>query len=350
MWWSLAPRSQPSQSGLPGIVRLVDQADRQWIDSTRLPSFEAIDVAEIAAGTGGGPMPAEMRATLLRLSLSNAANECYVNAVLMAELWSCCMDSNFAWHTTGAWRKPLLQLLEQGPEIQWLTDHGCLGRLLTRWLVFQNEGCQHDAAECTGWFRQAFHQSSYIDVLQAPRWKSRCEISIEDREWPVHPSFWEQKRPEAIPCRILLSCGTPNHLFDMVLWVQLPRSVFRSTDSLPLAFDPNPPVRWNRQAVRLPCFMRTSGCTVQCPEFVAVAIILHRGEEPQCRHYQSVLRAGRGCFLTDDGRSPMACAHNEEMDKDIYLTWMTSATALTPMYGRIVEQQPNPFVPSFRTS
>ena len=48
-----------------------------------------------------------------------------------------------------------------------------------------------------------------------------------------------------------------------------------------LGFRTKTPVKWNRQTVRFPCFMFSIGCTIQWKEYVVVAVILHRGENPR---------------------------------------------------------------------
>lgn len=107
-----------------------------------------------------------MRSALLALTLGNDSNDCYLNSVLLAELWACCMDNTFDWLATGMWMQPLQHLLTQGATMQLLTATACLGRLLTPWFVFHAAGHQHDAARLA---------STCI-----AKWEARFKATTED--------------------------------------------------------------------------------------------------------------------------------------------------------------------------
>ena len=289
----LSLRSQASQ----------ELVDKQWFDSTHLPSFEAI----IAIMPSTPPV--------------HGGNLCYNcclikglqfnGSLTMVILVASCPDDSF--------------FIMTDVNMTLLNSRGDLDKLFTK----------------------AF----FVNVLQAPRWESTFEISIEDRGMTCAPIFLRAEKARGNTLQDLVELWHSQPPFRYAL-VSSATTVCLQVNRFPaLGIRSKKPVKWNRQVIRLPCFTHTSGCTVQWKEFVAVApVILHRGEESQCGHYQSVLRTGGRCFLTDDGRSPMAYAHNEEMDKDVYLIWMTSAAALTPMHGRTVEKQSNSFVPIVRAS
>ena len=177
----LATRHFPSQLGLLGTVRPPHEAHGQRTDTVDCNPAEAFDLAEVPAGAGGGPHPQTMRSALLELCLGNDSNDCFMNTVLIAELWACCMDNTFSWGLTGTWKQPLQQMLTRGPHTQWLTDSDCLGSLLDGWFATHTRGSQHDAVEFSGWLRLTLHRVHYDDVLQAPRWEARFDTTVEDR-------------------------------------------------------------------------------------------------------------------------------------------------------------------------
>ena len=126
-------RHFPPERGQPGALRPSDKAHGQWPDTADSGQASTLDFAEVALGTGGGPDPQKMRTLLLQLSLGNDANDCFMNTALLGELWACCMDNTFSWELLGTWQQPVLQLLDRGPNTQWLTDSSCLGLLLDGW-------------------------------------------------------------------------------------------------------------------------------------------------------------------------------------------------------------------------
>ena len=141
----MAPRHFPSQLGLSGIVRPPHEAHGQRPDAVDCSPVETFDLAEVPAGAGGGPDPQTIRSSLLELCLGNDVNDCFMNMVLIVELWACCMDNNFSWGLTGNWKQPLLRLLARGPTAQRLTDSDCLGSLLDGMVRF---ACQGYSARC----------------------------------------------------------------------------------------------------------------------------------------------------------------------------------------------------------
>ena len=170
---SMAARHLAPQPGLSGVVRPPHEAYGQWPDPVDSSAAEAIDPAAVTPGPGSGPVSQALRTSLLDLCLGNEANDCFMNTVLLAELWACCMDRSFSWGLTGDWMQPLLRMLDRGPSTQWITDPDCLGPLLASWYEFHAMGIQHDAAEFSGWLRQSqnLHKVRFADVMQAPRWR-----------------------------------------------------------------------------------------------------------------------------------------------------------------------------------
>lgn len=100
---SMETGSLASQPSLSGDLRPADQIDRQWPDPVDPPQAETFDSTDVTTGPSCGPLPETMRQALLQLVLGNEANDCYVNSVVQAELWRCCMDSNFGWQTGKPW-------------------------------------------------------------------------------------------------------------------------------------------------------------------------------------------------------------------------------------------------------
>lgn len=129
-----------SKCHVPGGFRPVDQDDRQWPDPIDSLAPEAVESPTISSCPNGGTMPEKMRSALLQLAFGNDANNCYINSVLLAELWGCCMDSSFGWQTIGDWSLPLQAVVSQGPTLQWITDHPGLGPRLIPWFAFHEKG------------------------------------------------------------------------------------------------------------------------------------------------------------------------------------------------------------------
>ena len=106
-------------------------------------------------------------------------------------------------------------------------------------------------------------------------------------------------------------------------------------------------ISWNRQHVMMPCYMSTSGRTINWIEYTVVAVALHRGLEPTAGHYQCLLQTGGGRFLCDDDRVAISVPHLQAMEEDVYLIWLTRTVNLTAAF-RTVVSRPNPFVPLYR--
>lgn len=81
-------------------------------------------------GSGHSISPEAMRATLLIMVLGNDGNTYHLNSVLMAKLWSCCMNDQFNWQELGDWQMPLLTMLHRDSTMQWPDERNCLGPLL----------------------------------------------------------------------------------------------------------------------------------------------------------------------------------------------------------------------------
>ena len=157
-------RHLPPECGQPGTVRPSDEAHGQWPDIIDRHSPPTLDLATVAIGPGNGPDSQKMRTLIFELSLGNDANDCFMNTALLGELWACCMDNTFSWELLGTWQPKLIQLLERGSNLQWLTDSGCLGSLLDGWFEAHTMGAQHDVAEFLGWLRLAMHSQLFEAV------------------------------------------------------------------------------------------------------------------------------------------------------------------------------------------
>lgn len=142
---SMEIRPLPSKARLPGALRPSNQADEERTDPIDFGSAETFDPSTISVGPSDDPGPQALRTTLLQLCLGNEANACYLNTVLMAELWARCMDSHFSRKDTGDWLRPLHRLLSQRSSTQRIVDPDCLGHLLARRFDFHAKGVQHDA-------------------------------------------------------------------------------------------------------------------------------------------------------------------------------------------------------------
>ena len=191
---SMETGSLASQPSLSGDLRPADQIDRQWPDPVDPPQAETFDSTEVTTGPSCGPLLETMRQALLQLVLGNEANDCYVNSVVQAELWRCCVDSNFGWQTMHCWNLPLQRVLGHGTKVQWLTDPHVLGTCLAPWFAVHARDEQQDAAEFAGWLRQSLHQGSCQDLGRAPRWEARLEQSIEDWGLTFAPIVLRQEK------------------------------------------------------------------------------------------------------------------------------------------------------------
>ena len=344
---TLETRHLPSECGQPGTVRPPDKAHGQWPDAVDRRSSTTLDLATIAIGPSSGPDSQEMRALILELSLGNDANDCFMNTALFGELWACCMDNTFSWELLGTWQPKLIQLLERGSNLQWLMDSGCLGSLLDGWFEAHTMGAQHDVAEFLGWLRLAMHSQLFEAVQQAPRWEARFEATIEDWGLTCSPIVTREEKPAGCTLQELVHMWHDQPPYCLGL-VGSATTVCLQINRFPaLGIRSKTLISWNRQHVMMPCYMSTSGRTVNWIEYTVVAVALHRGLEPTAGHYQCLLQTGGGRFLCDDDRVAISVPHLQAMEEDVYLVWLTRTVNLTAAF-RTVVSRPNPFVPLYR--
>ena len=335
--------SLASQPSLSGDLRPADQIDRQWPDPVDPPQAETFDSTDVTTGPSCGPLPETMRQALLQLVLGNEANDCYVNSVVQAELWRCCMDSNFHWQTMDCWNLPLQRVLGHGTKVQWLTDPHVLGTCLAPWFAVHARDEQQDAAEFAGWLRQSLHQGSCQDLSRA-RWEARLEQSIEDWGLTFAPIVLRQEKSVCSSLQELIELWSNQLPFRYGVNSWTTKVCLQVSRFPTMGVRSKSQIQWNRRMIFLPVFMYDTGCTTRWLEFRIVATVLHRGELPSCGHYQGILHTGGGRFLTDDHTVPVACPHLPEMETDAYMFWLVAKSSLTSAFGKIVEPR-NPFVP-----
>ena len=318
-------RHLPPECGQPGTVRPSDEAHGQWPDTIDRHSPTTLDLATVAIGPGSGPDSQKMRTLILELSLGNDANDCFMNTALLGELWACCMDNTFSWELLGTWQPKLIQLLERGPNTQWLTDSGCLGSLLDGWFAAHTMGPQQDVAEFLGWLRLAMHSQLFEAVQQAPRWEARFEATIEDWGLTCSPIVTREEKSAGCTLQELVHMWHEQPPYCLGL-VGSATTVCLQINRFPaLGIRSKTLISWNRQHVMMPCYMSSSGRTVNWLEYKVVAIALRRGLEPTAGHYQCLLQTGGGRFLCDDDRIAISVPHLQAMEEDAYLVWLTNS-------------------------
>ena len=218
-----------------------------------------------------------------------------------------------------------------------------MGHLLNPWFAFHAAGKQHDSAEFIDWLRHAFHGVSREHGKPVSTWEARLEATTEDSGLLYALALFQQTKQGDYTIQDLVNLWHDQNPFH--------RGFSDSTTTICLQVNRFPtlgirssqPVRWNRVSVHLPYFIHAIGWTVRWKHIEIISVVVHRGIEPLNGHYQACLRTGGCRFLTDDWSRAIPCAHNPDLEQDLYLIWMSKNTHLTNAWKSLVNCIP--FVP-----
>ena len=171
---------EPSFNGGRGALPAPSEAVRMWHHAIHPLGNTTGQPSSIAVGQCNLPTIEEMIRSVLATRLTNSGTTCYVNSILMAQVWSCFMSQAFNTTIWGPWERQMLHMFVQhAGDVVDPCDDSCLGRFLKDWYAQHPVHDQQDAGEFAGWFRQKLLEKTMPLYMQAG-WSSRTDTSIEE--------------------------------------------------------------------------------------------------------------------------------------------------------------------------
>ena len=324
----------PAQPGISADVWCVDGPMRErhgtdgaFEDSYYLPPA-------IPAGSGHCKTGENVARSLLTHAFSNSGNACYLNSVMLSQLWSMATHDCFTPAEWGAWGQHLLSFLtDAGWQLADLVLDEPFRTLHGPWLNAHPWGTQQDAAEYSGWLREQFMQHSPWG-RQANGWQSRLTTGHEDGGALIAPIL--------LRCPDQKTCSVQNMIHAWHQQSPYTNACLSEHPNICLQIERFPDlhtknrmnVDFPRSCVQIPIFARTSGLDVYWAEYRIVSLTLHLGEGPHSGHYQSCLLTSGNLWMTDDDRLPwLSCLH-PAMQKDCYLIWLVPQMGLAKFWRR----------------
>ena len=282
----MTTRSQLEKPASVRDIPTATEAFRQWHHAI---GASADEIDEFAAPTPRQchlPTIEEIMTVILEAKLGGSGSTCYINNVILAQLWNYTMSQTFNTAIWGTWEKQYLSMLvdHTGAVVDPYADH-FLGRMFVDWFKSHSIYAQHDAGEFAGWFRQRLLQKTLPHYMQAG-WNTRLLSSIEDQAEVFAPVpmaclvegiitlqqlvlNWHHQEPFVH----VFSCNSP--------WICLQVSRFPS-----IGLKSTCSVDWDRCIpLQIPDFNDCRGIHVEWHDFVMTTGIIHLGNAPTEGHY-----------------------------------------------------------------
>ena len=265
-------------------------------------------------------------ARLLKLSLKNPSNLCYLNSTLIALVWTLLQAQ-----LHGILQKalvPALSFLAQVQTTRHATSTQVLNHLplLTKLQAWNNLHIQHDVAELVAYLLPRLHQQGFQGS-----WEARCRtedvIHVTDRGTALAPVI------------LSLHAGEQLILQSMIDQWHAQASVHALTQQTPIVCLQIPRFIWEAGVMRrdhrsllgyqclvhMPIFDSPDERTAHLAPYQVVAMQLHYGARPTSGHYRTAMlgqpKFGKEkVWLSDDESVPQPILR--EHDSAIYLIWL----------------------------
>ena len=270
-------------------------------------------------------------ARLLKLSLRNPTNLCYLNSTLIALAWTLLQAQLHG--TLHQALVPALSFLAQVPPGRHTTSTQVLNHLplLTKLQAWSNLHVQHDVAELVTYLLPRLHQQGFQGS-----WEARCKVAditrVTDSGTTLAPVTLALHAGEQLILQSMIDqwhAQASVHALAQsthIVCLQIPRFIWEAGVMRP----DHRPLLGYQCLVHMPIFNAPDVPHVHFAPYQVVAMQLHYGARPTAGHYRTAM-LGQPQFgkekvwLSDDECVPVPILR--EHDSAIYLLWLMQASA-----------------------